>query len=108
MGILLGLERIGRLANLCNFLPDFHLFSFNNLGWKDVPLLAMETEGCECFNLSLKAGRIVDVEPTSIAKTLGCRTPAPKLMEKAKEFNIISQVLPDKCAAQGCVLLAGG
>jgi len=85
MGILLGMEKAG---------------------WKDVPILALETEGCECFHLSLKEGRIVDVEPRSIAKTLGCRTPAPKLMEKVKEFNIISHVVPDSLAATGCVQLA--
>jgi len=54
----------------------------------------------------MKEGRIVDVAPTSIAKTLGCRTPAAALLEKAKDFNIISHVLPDKLAATGCVNLA--
>jgi len=82
------------------------LIGMEKAGWKDVPILALETEGCECFHLSMKEGRIVDVAPTSIAKTLGCRTPAAALLEKAKDFNIISHVLPDKLAATGCVNLA--
>jgi L-serine/L-threonine ammonia-lyase len=85
MGILLGMERAG---------------------WKDVPILALETEGANCFRESLLANRIVDVAPTSIAKTLGCRTPAPALLEKAQEFKIISKVLPDKAAAEGSILLS--
>lgn len=27
--------------------------------WKDVPLVAMETEGANCFNEALKAGKVV-------------------------------------------------
>jgi L-serine/L-threonine ammonia-lyase len=85
MGLLLGMERAG---------------------WKGVPILALETRGCECFHKSFKSGTIVDVNPTSIAKTLGCRSPAPKLMEKVKEFNVISKVLDDSAAAMGCVHMA--
>jgi len=85
MGIMLGMERAG---------------------WKEVPILALETVGADCFNMSLSEGRIVEVHPTSIAKTLGCRTPAAKLMEKCKEFHIISKVLEDKDAAFGSIQLA--
>ena len=31
-------------------------------GWDDVPLVTMETVGADCFNKSLKAGRIVKID----------------------------------------------
>ena len=31
-------------------------------GWEDVPLVAMETVGADCFNQSLKAGRIIKTD----------------------------------------------
>lgn len=30
-----------------------------NVGWNDVPVVAMETEGADCFNASLKVGKLV-------------------------------------------------
>jgi L-serine/L-threonine ammonia-lyase len=32
------------------------------LGWQDVPVVAMETFGADCFNLSVKAKKIVALE----------------------------------------------
>ena len=29
------------------------------MGWTDVPLVAMETEGADCFNQALKANKVV-------------------------------------------------
>ncbi|XP_021947022.1 L-serine dehydratase/L-threonine deaminase [Folsomia candida] len=85
MGVLTGLEREG---------------------WKDVPVLALETVGAECFNLSVKANKLVEITLTSIAKTLGARSVTPQLLEKYKDFNVISEVLPDKDAVHGCVRFA--
>lgn len=82
MGILLGLEKAG---------------------WKDVPVVAMETKGADCFNLSIKEDKVVEITLTSIAKTLGARSVIPQLLEKRKEFRLISQVLPDKEAVHGCL-----
>jgi L-serine/L-threonine ammonia-lyase len=85
VGVLQGLERVG---------------------WKDVPVLAMETVGAECFNKSLKAGKIVEIELTSLAKTLGARAVTTTLMEMCSEFNIISKVLPDEDAVKACLRFA--
>lgn len=30
-----------------------------NVGWNDVPVVAMETEGADCFNAAIKAGKLV-------------------------------------------------
>ncbi len=86
MGVLTGLEKIG---------------------WKDVPIIALETNGADCFNKSIKENRLVEITLTSIAKTLGARSVTPTLLQKYKEFNVISEVLPDKSAAHACIRLAG-
>lgn len=67
----------------------------------------METIGAECFNKSIKESRLVEITLTSIAKTLGARCVTPKLLEKYKDFNVISEVLSDKDAVHGCIRLAG-
>jgi cysteine synthase len=35
------------------------LLGLSKVGWEDVPVVAMETEGADCFNQSVKAGKIV-------------------------------------------------
>jgi len=67
----------------------------------------METLGADCFNLSIRAKKRVEIELTSIAKTLGARQVALALMERYPSFNIVSEVLPDKEAVHGCIRLAG-
>ena len=32
------------------------------MGWEDVPIVAMETVGADCFNAAVKAGTIVSLE----------------------------------------------
>lgn len=33
-----------------------------DVGWTDVPVVAMETVGADCFNASVKAGRVVTLD----------------------------------------------
>lgn len=33
-----------------------------DVGWTDVPIVAMETEGADCFNAAVKAGRLVTLD----------------------------------------------
>ena len=41
-------------------------------GWEDVPVLAMETNGADSLNTSIKAGTVVTLDSIkSIAKSLG-------------------------------------
>lgn len=37
------------------------LQGMSRVGWEDVPVLAMETVGADCFNESVKAGKIVTI-----------------------------------------------
>jgi hypothetical protein len=41
------------------YIFPFYLFL---LGWQDVPVVAMETVGADCFNLSVKAKKMVALE----------------------------------------------
>lgn len=123
MGVLTGLEREGTYVHLLTLSSEkspvvigtTRLYEVNYycpmfssiIGWKDVPVLALETVGAECFNLSVKANKLVEITLTSIAKTLGARSVTPQLLEKYKDFNVISEVLPDKDAVHGCVRFAG-
>lgn len=33
-----------------------------DVGWTDVPIIAMETVGADCFNAAVKAGRVVTLD----------------------------------------------
>jgi hypothetical protein len=51
---------------MCGVLEGMH-----RVGWRQVPVVAVETVGAECFNLSQTAGELVKIYPTSLAKSLG-------------------------------------
>ncbi|XP_049785214.1 L-serine dehydratase/L-threonine deaminase-like [Schistocerca cancellata] len=83
------------------------LDGLKEVGWQDVPVLAMETYGAHCFNLSMKASQIVAMEKiTSIATSLGARTVTEGLMERVPHFKVISEVVEDKAAVQSCLKFA--
>ncbi|XP_076017113.1 serine dehydratase-like isoform X1 [Genypterus blacodes] len=94
-------------------------------GWADVPIVAVETVGADCFNAAVKAGKVVtldditrsedlsfleyvkvfsaniftSVRPSSLseAKCLGSKTVCTKAFEhsQSSELNIISEVVTD-------------
>ena len=71
-------------------------------GWTDVPVLAMETEGADSLNQSLKAGEHITLPGiTSIATSLGARRVATKTYENGQRKNVASIVLSDAEAAMG-------
>uniref|UniRef100_A0A4X2K7U8 L-serine deaminase n=1 Tax=Vombatus ursinus TaxID=29139 RepID=A0A4X2K7U8_VOMUR len=66
------------------------------VGWQDVPIIAMETRGADSFNQAIQAGRLVTLpDITSIAKCLGAKTVAARALECAHECQIISEVVDD-------------
>ncbi|XP_075964556.1 serine dehydratase-like [Anarhichas minor] len=70
-------------------------------GWTDVPIVAMETEGADCFNASVRAGRLVTLDDiTSEAKCLGAKTVCKKAFEysQCSELTIISALVTDQQA----------
>ncbi|TMS21630.1 Serine dehydratase-like [Larimichthys crocea] len=72
-------------------------------GWSDVPIIAMETVGADCFNAAVKAGKVVTLDDiTSEAKCLGAKTVCTKAFEYSQrsEFTIISEIVTDQEALQ--------
>ncbi|XP_046559358.1 serine dehydratase-like [Haliotis rubra] len=79
------------------------------VGWKDVPVIAMETDGANCFNAAIKAGKLTTLpDITSVAKCLGALTVCSRAFEihQKKEHNIQSVVVDDKEAVSACLRFA--
>ncbi|XP_001378476.2 serine dehydratase-like [Monodelphis domestica] len=71
------------------------------VGWQDVPIIAMETRGADCFNQAIRAGKLVTLpDITSLAKCLGAKTAAARALECIHECQIISVVVDDEDAIQ--------
>ena len=69
----------------------------------NIKVLAVETEGAESLNASLKAGKLVALPRiTSMATSLGAKQVAEKAFEHGKRKNVTSVVLSDAEAAMGC------
>ncbi|XP_034531146.1 serine dehydratase-like [Notolabrus celidotus] len=74
-----------------------------DVGWTDVPIIAMETVGADCFNAAVKAGRVVTLDDiTSEAKCLGARTVCEKAFEysQCSDLTIISELVTDQQTLQ--------
>lgn len=83
------------------------ILGMKSAGWDDVPLVTMETVGADCFNKSLKAGRIVKIDAIrSIAKSLGALAVCEKLFELSKDHPILSKVVEDRTALEACISFA--
>lgn len=76
-------------------------------GWTDVPMVAVETEGCASLNQSLKNGGDKPVyldKPATIARSLATATVTPETVEYARGGHPTSSVVvSDGQAAAACV-----
>ena len=73
------------------------------VGWLDVPVLAMETEGADSFAAARAAGKAVRLPAiTSIASSLGARQVCDQALVWADEHPVISQVVSDAAALGAC------
>lgn len=85
------------------------LQGLSRVGWEDVPVIAMETVGADCFNQSVKAGKLVTIpDITSIAKCLGALVASKRTMElyNSGKYKILSEVISDKEAVSACLRFA--
>jgi L-serine/L-threonine ammonia-lyase len=72
-------------------------------GLPQVPVIAVETEGAASFAAALAADAPVTLAAiTSIATSLGARRTMPRLLDLAREHQIISAVVSDAQAVQAC------
>ena len=81
-------------------------------GWMDkgVDLIAVETQGANCFNLSIQNNCLYTMDQiTSVAKTLGAKTCARTLFEYFEKYreSIKSIVVSDKEAVDACFRFLG-
>ena len=73
------------------------------VGWLDVPVLAMETEGAESFAAARAAGKAVRLPAiTSIASSLGARQVCDQALTWADQHPVISEVVSDAAALIAC------
>uniref|UniRef100_A0A8C8R7B6 L-serine dehydratase/L-threonine deaminase n=1 Tax=Pelusios castaneus TaxID=367368 RepID=A0A8C8R7B6_9SAUR len=67
------------------------------VGWEDVPIVAMETKGAHSLNAAMAVGQLVTLpEITSIAKTLGAKTVGAETLKLAREHPVFSEVVTDQ------------
>jgi L-serine/L-threonine ammonia-lyase len=76
-------------------------------GLHKVPVIAVETEGAASFAAALTAKKPVMLPAiTSIATSLGARQAMPRLLDLAREHEIVSVVVSDKQAVHACARFA--
>lgn len=77
------------------------------LGWNDVPIIAVETEGASSFAQSVQADRLITLDRiTSIATTLGARTVAQQALDWTQRHPIVPWVISDRAAVDACLRFA--
>ncbi|KAK3788513.1 hypothetical protein RRG08_030215 [Elysia crispata] len=79
------------------------------VGWTDVPVVAMETIGAHALNAAIQAGNLVTLPAiTSIAKSLGSLVVSGTTLEYFKQGKppILSQLVHDREAVNACLKLA--
>ena len=77
------------------------------VGWGDVPVLAVETEGAASFAGAVRAGELITLDAVrTIAVTLGAKTVTPRALELAKQHEIIPWLVTDRQALDACLRFA--
>lgn len=80
----------------------------DRVGWGDVPILGMETVGCDSYNNAIKHGQNISLgKITSLATCLAALTPAQQAFDYYYKRPIISEVITDKQCVEACSLFLG-
>lgn len=67
------------------------------VGWGDVPIIAMETKGAHSFHEATSAGKLVPLaQITSVAKALCVKTVGAQALKLFQEYPIFSEVISDQ------------
>lgn len=89
---------VGGGGLLCGILEGMH-----RVGWNDVPVLAVETEGAASFARSVEAGQLITLEKiTSVATNLGARRVAGEALAWTRRHQIIPWLVTDRAAVDAC------
>jgi L-serine/L-threonine ammonia-lyase len=93
---------VGGGGLLCGVAEGLH-----KVGWNDVPIVAVETEGASSFAQSVQADRLITLDRiTSIATTLGARTVAQRALDWTRHHPIVPWVVSDRAAVDACLRFA--
>ncbi len=72
-------------------------------GWRDVPVIAVETEGADSFARAVAAGYPVELPAiTSLATSLGARRVCERALSVSREHPVHSVVVSDRMAVTAC------
>ncbi|KAF9973211.1 hypothetical protein BGZ73_003571 [Actinomortierella ambigua] len=72
-------------------------------GWKNTPILAVETHGADSFNQAVKAGKLVTLPKiTTIATTLGAKRVAARALDLSMIHPVIPFAVSDAMATRAC------
>ena len=89
---------VGGGGLLCGILQGLH-----EVGWADVPVLAVETEGAASFTAAVAAGHLVTLDRIqSIATTLGARRVAAEALAWTHRHVIHAWTVTDAQAVAAC------
>ena len=79
------------------------LQGMDEVGWGDVPVVAVETDGTDSFARSMAAGKRITLPAiTSIATTLGARTVCRQVFDAARTHTVVPWVVTDRQAVDAC------
>jgi L-serine/L-threonine ammonia-lyase len=93
---------VGGGGLLCGVLEGLH-----RVGWHDVSVIAVETEGAASFAASVAAKQLVTLDRiASIATSLGARTVASETLAWTQRHSITPWTVSDRAAVDACVRFA--
>ncbi|XP_024422569.1 L-serine dehydratase/L-threonine deaminase [Desmodus rotundus] len=83
---------VGGGGLLCGVVQGLH-----EVGWGDVPIIALETKGAHSFHAAASASKLVSLpQITSVAKALCVKTVAAQALKMFQEHPIFSEVISDQ------------
>lgn len=93
---------VGGGGLLCGVLEGMH-----QVGWVDVPVVAVETEGTASLAAAVRAGHLVTLDRIdSIATTLGARTVAAEALAWTRRHPVTPWIVSDRAALRACLRFA--
>jgi L-serine/L-threonine ammonia-lyase len=93
---------VGGGGLMCGVLEGLH-----KVGWGDVPVIAVETEGAASFAASVREGKVVRLkEINTVATSLGAKEVAKAAFEWTKQHKIFSEIVTDRSAVDAVLRFA--
>ena len=93
---------VGGGGLLCGVLEGLHR---NN--WRDIPVIAVETEGAASLYKSVSAGRLITLdEVKTVASSLGAKQVASQAFKWTQNHQVIPHLVTDAAAVGACLKFA--